>query len=207
LKSLDITWEAIESLMEVIAEHFPAATFKQPQLSYHKTRLQKMVEDAFHGLRPLIMKEKEAESLGESNLTIGGSHFTRDTSICCVLERFQQCPNMRLKEILIEIVKSSHKLMRECEITVEELNTLINFLTRAGEQCYDKHRQEMVMIFDLIGLTALAQEMQTLRGTLAPTSTDKAITVQGERIDEKPTAHHHLHCTPGALLGPYHLPS
>ena len=67
--------------------------------------------------------------------------------------------------------------------------------------------KEMVMIADLIGLTALAQDMQTMRGTdLSSKEVDghDEISDQKEKHNHEP---HRLHVTPGALLGPFHLSS
>lgn len=105
--------------------------------------------------------------------------FNSDTSIVAALEHAVKCPDSRLREVLASSTKHLHRIIKECNITVEELNFGISFLTRVGQKC-SENRQEFVMLADSLGLTSLAQDLQ-LRNM-----------------------HTHAYVTPGALLGPFH---
>jgi len=111
--------------------------------------------------------------------------FTVQTSIVAVLEHVVKCPHPRIREVLGVTTKHLHNLIKECNLTVEELQIGINFLTRVGEKC-EKNRQEMVMLADSLGLTSLVQELQA----------------QHARLET-----HNDSITSGALLGPYHTAS
>jgi maleylacetate reductase len=110
--------------------------------------------------------------------------FSSKTSIALVLDRFQTCPNYRLKEITMSLVQHLHRLILEADITIEEWNFAINFLTRVGQKCSDE-RQEVVMLSDVLGVEALVEDMQFRKNT----------DVSGGNV------------TPGSLLGPFHIPS
>ena len=52
-----------------------------------------------------------------------------------VIRSFADTPNKRLKFLIEETVKSLHDLVRRTELTFEEWNQAIEFLTRTGQTC------------------------------------------------------------------------
>ena len=50
-----------------------------------------------------------------------------------VLNSFANTPDKRLRFIIEETVKSLHDLVRRTDLTFEEWNRAIDFLTRAGQ--------------------------------------------------------------------------
>lgn len=108
--------------------------------------------------------------------------LTMHNSIAVVLDRFQSCPDGRLKAVMMRVVQAVHGLIRETKITQEEWAMTIAFLTRVGQTC-SSARQEMVQLADVLGVEALIRDMEYRQHlTAAP------------------------HLTPGSLLGPFHFP-
>ncbi|UGY21422.1 intradiol ring-cleavage dioxygenase [Bradyrhizobium septentrionale] len=71
-----------------------------------------------------------------------------------VLRSFANTPNKRLKFIIEETVKSLHDLVRRTELTFEEWNQAIEFLTRTGQTCTPL-RQEFILLSDVLGVSML----------------------------------------------------
>lgn len=71
-----------------------------------------------------------------------------------VIDSFQDTPNPRLKRILTSLVQHMHDFVRDAEITFEEWETAIDFLTRTGHMCDDK-RQEFILLSDTLGVSML----------------------------------------------------
>ncbi|MEH2484162.1 dioxygenase family protein [Bradyrhizobium sp. AZCC 2230] len=71
-----------------------------------------------------------------------------------VLRSFANTPNKRLKLVIEEAVKSLHDLVRRTELTFEEWNQAIEFLTRTGQTCTPL-RQEFILLSDALGVSML----------------------------------------------------
>jgi protocatechuate 3,4-dioxygenase beta subunit len=71
-----------------------------------------------------------------------------------VLRSFANTPDKRLKFIIEETVKSLHDLVRRTELTFEEWNQAIEFLTRTGQTCTPL-RQEFILLSDVLGVSML----------------------------------------------------
>jgi protocatechuate 3,4-dioxygenase beta subunit len=71
-----------------------------------------------------------------------------------VLHSFAATPNKRLKFILEEAVKALHDLVRRTDLTFEEWNDAIEFLTRTGQTCTPL-RQEFILLSDVLGVSML----------------------------------------------------
>jgi protocatechuate 3,4-dioxygenase beta subunit len=71
-----------------------------------------------------------------------------------VLRSFANTPNKRLKFVIEETVKSLHDLVRRTELTFEEWNQAIEFLTRTGQTCTSL-RQEFILLSDVLGVSML----------------------------------------------------
>ena len=71
-----------------------------------------------------------------------------------VIRSFADTPNKRLKFLIEETVKSLHDLVRRTELTFEEWNQAIEFLTRTGQTCTPL-RQEFILLSDVLGVSML----------------------------------------------------
>ena len=71
-----------------------------------------------------------------------------------VIERFKNTPDPRLKTIMSSLVKHLHDLVRDVELTTDEWNFAIDFLTRTGQMC-SKVRQEFILLSDTLGVSML----------------------------------------------------
>jgi protocatechuate 3,4-dioxygenase beta subunit len=71
-----------------------------------------------------------------------------------VIRSFDQTPNPRVKFLLQELVKSLHDYVRKTDLTFEEWDYAIDFLTRTGQKCTPT-RQEFILLSDVLGVSML----------------------------------------------------
>jgi protocatechuate 3,4-dioxygenase beta subunit len=71
-----------------------------------------------------------------------------------VIKSFDNTPNARAKFLLQELVKSLHDYVRRTDLTFEEWDYAIDFLTRTGQKCTDT-RQEFILLSDVLGVSML----------------------------------------------------
>jgi hydroxyquinol 1,2-dioxygenase len=71
-----------------------------------------------------------------------------------VIKSFDNTPNERAKFLLQELVKSLHDYVRKTDLTFEEWDYAIDFLTRTGHKCTDI-RQEFILLSDVLGVSML----------------------------------------------------
>jgi len=71
-----------------------------------------------------------------------------------VIRSFQSTPNPRLKTLVTELVKSLHDYVQRTNLTFEEWNYAIEFLTRTGQTCTPV-RQEFILLSDVLGVSML----------------------------------------------------
>ncbi len=72
--------------------------------------------------------------------------------------RIADTPNPRLKQVMQSLINHLHEFAREVQLTPEEWNAGIEFLTSAGHITDDK-RQEFILLSDTLGLSALVDLM------------------------------------------------
>ena len=75
-----------------------------------------------------------------------------------VLQRWQDVPDPRLKQVMQSLIKHLHAFVRDIEPTEAEWATAIDFLTRIGKKCDDK-RQEFVLFSDVMGVSMLVDAL------------------------------------------------
>jgi catechol 1,2-dioxygenase len=80
-----------------------------------------------------------------------------------VLERHEDTPDPRLKEILFSLIKHLHAFAREVRLTEEEWFAGIRYLTAVGHKTDDK-RQEMILLSDTLGFSALVNLISNKKG-------------------------------------------
>jgi hydroxyquinol 1,2-dioxygenase len=71
-----------------------------------------------------------------------------------VLAQFSATPDARLKTLVQALVRHLHAFLRETELTFEEWQVAIDFLTRTGHMCSDV-RQEFILLSDVLGASML----------------------------------------------------
>jgi protocatechuate 3,4-dioxygenase beta subunit len=71
-----------------------------------------------------------------------------------VIRSFAATPDPRLKFVLEQVVTSLHDLVRRTDLTFEEWERAIDFLTRTGQTCTPL-RQEFILLSDVLGVSML----------------------------------------------------
>ncbi len=71
-----------------------------------------------------------------------------------VIRSFDDTPNPRAKFLLQELVKSLHAYVQKTDLTFEEWEFAIDFLTRTGQKC-TPIRQEFILLSDVFGVSML----------------------------------------------------
>src|SRR5579862_5418894 len=82
------------------------------------------------------------------------TQFNEAELTAAVVKSFEQTPNARAKFLLQELVKSLHDYVRKTNLTFEEWEYAIEFLTRTGHKCTDI-RQEFILLSDVLGVSML----------------------------------------------------
>ena len=77
-----------------------------------------------------------------------------DTITDIVIQAIDGTEDPRLKELLTALIRKSHELVKETELTHAEWEAAMNFLLRAGE-ISSSNRNEFVLLSDLLGVSAL----------------------------------------------------
>ncbi|AWN53073.1 intradiol ring-cleavage dioxygenase [Methylobacterium sp. 17Sr1-1] len=80
--------------------------------------------------------------------------FNEHTITQAVVDRFAETPDPRLKAVLTSLVRHLHDFVRDVDLTFEEWQAGIAFLTRTGQLC-DQHRQEFILLSDTLGVSML----------------------------------------------------
>jgi len=71
-----------------------------------------------------------------------------------VIRSFDETPDKRAKFLLQELVRSLHDYVRRTDLTFEEWEYAIDFLTRTGQKC-TPIRQEFILLSDVLGVSML----------------------------------------------------
>jgi len=115
-----------------------------------------------------------------------------------VIHSFDDTPNPRAKFLLQELVKSLHDYVRKTDLTFEEWEFAIDFLTRTGQKC-TAIRQEFILLSDVLGVSMLVDAVNhrdragatetTVLGPfyvgehkVTPHGTDISANLQGDRM-------------------------
>ncbi len=104
-------------------------------------------------------------SLGAKALT-----FSEATSSQAFAERFSVYPDSNLPQLIAAAVTHVHDLIKQFRPTQDEWRKVIAFLTEIGHTS-DERRQEWVLLSDLIGASALVEEINTRRPKSATPNT------------------------------------
>jgi hydroxyquinol 1,2-dioxygenase len=82
------------------------------------------------------------------------TQFSETELTAAVIRSFDDAPDPRAKFLLQELVKSLHDYVRKTDLTMEEWEFAIDFLTRTGQKCTDI-RQEFILLSDVMGVSML----------------------------------------------------
>src|SRR4051794_5549365 len=93
---------------------------------------------------------------------INALNFTEANSADIFAQRLSSTKKSELPQILAAAVQHIHALIREFRPTPEDWRGVIAFLTEVGHAC-DERRQEWVLLSDLLGASALVEEINTRR--------------------------------------------
>ena len=75
-----------------------------------------------------------------------------------VVERFDACPDARLRQLMQSLAKHLHAFAADVELTEEEWHVAIRMLTETGH-ITDERRQEFILWSDTMGLSMLVDAM------------------------------------------------
>lgn len=89
-------------------------------------------------------------------------YFREDTSVETVNARMGEGIDQRLAEVVACLVKHLHAFAKEVELTQEEWDKGIEFLTRTGQICSDQ-RQEFILLSDALGFSMLVDAINNRR--------------------------------------------
>jgi hydroxyquinol 1,2-dioxygenase len=76
------------------------------------------------------------------------------------LETLKDTPDPRLKEIMTSLIQHMHDFARDVRLTPGEWIQAIGFLTAVGQKC-SIHRQEFILLSDVLGFSALVNLMHS----------------------------------------------
>ena len=82
------------------------------------------------------------------------TQFNETELTAAVINSFEETPDPRAKFLLQELVKSLHDYVRKTDLTFEEWEYAIDFLTRTGQKCTPT-RQEFILLSDVLGVSML----------------------------------------------------
>jgi hydroxyquinol 1,2-dioxygenase len=82
------------------------------------------------------------------------AQFNETELTAAVIRSFDEAPDPRAKFLLQELVKSLHEYVRKTDLTFEEWEYAIEFLTRTGQKCTEI-RQEFILLSDVLGVSML----------------------------------------------------
>lgn len=87
-----------------------------------------------------------------------GELFSEARSAAVVTASLAGTRDPRLRQLLTSLVEHVHAFAKDVELTEAEWAVAIDFLTRTG-QMSDEHRQEFILLSDVLGLSMLVETM------------------------------------------------
>lgn len=98
------------------------------------------------------------------------SYFSEARSVEAVNERMGETIDPRLATVMASLVKHLHAFAKEVELTQEEWEVGIDFLTRTGQICSGE-RQEFILLSDTLGFSMLVDSINNRRPSGATENT------------------------------------
>lgn len=97
-------------------------------------------------------------------------YFTEEASDETVNARMEGCTHPRLAEVMASLVRHLHAFAKDIQLTQQEWETAIDFLTRTGKIC-SQERQEFILLSDVLGFSMLVDALNNRRPDGATEST------------------------------------
>jgi len=98
------------------------------------------------------------------------SYFTETGSAEAVNARMGDDINPRLAEVMASLVKHLHAFAKDIDLTQEEWELAVDFLTRTGQIC-SAERQEFILLSDTLGFSMLVDAINNRRPSGATENT------------------------------------
>lgn len=89
-------------------------------------------------------------------------YFTEEASIEAVNGRMAANIDPRMREVMTLLVKHLHAFIKEAQISQQEWETAIRFLTETGKIC-SQERQEFILLSDTLGVSMLVDAINNRR--------------------------------------------
>jgi hydroxyquinol 1,2-dioxygenase len=86
------------------------------------------------------------------------SYVTDENLTEVVMERWQDIPDPRLREVMQSLIKHLHGFVKDVQLTQPEWFAAIMWLTRTGQLC-DEKRQEFILTSDVLGVSMLVDSI------------------------------------------------
>jgi len=90
------------------------------------------------------------------------TYFTEENSVEAVNSRMADHVSPRLRLVMSALVRHLHAFIKEVELTQEEWEIAIDFLTKTGQMCSDE-RQEFILLSDVLGVSMLVDAINNRR--------------------------------------------
>src|SRR5256885_12994571 len=113
------------------------------------------------------------------------TQFNETELTAAVVSSFNDTPDPRARFLLQELVKSLHDYVSRTDLTFEEWEFAIDFLTRTGQAC-TATRQEFILLSDVLGVSMLVDAVNHREREGATQTTVLGPFYVGEH---RPTAH------------------
>jgi protocatechuate 3,4-dioxygenase beta subunit len=89
-------------------------------------------------------------------------YFTEQNSAEAVNARIGDDTAPRLRQVMTALVRHLHAFVKEVELTQQEWEIAIDFLTKTGQICSDE-RQEFILLSDVLGVSMLVDAINNRR--------------------------------------------
>lgn len=89
-------------------------------------------------------------------------YFTEENSVEAVNGRMGEGASPRIRQVMSSLVRHLHEFAKEVELTQQEWEAAVDFLTRTGQICSDT-RQEYILLSDVLGLSMLVDAIGNRR--------------------------------------------
>lgn len=96
--------------------------------------------------------------------------ITEETVTDAVVASLAGTPDPRLEHCLSVLVRHLHAAVREVEPTIAEWEAVVDYLTATGQKC-DPTRQEFVLLSDVLGISALVENINHRKSPAATEAT------------------------------------
>lgn len=79
-----------------------------------------------------------------------------------VVEQMSSTPNPRLKQVMEIVIRHVHEILREADLTPDELFKGVQFLTEVGQKC-TPNRQEFMILTAVLGVESVVNILNDVR--------------------------------------------